>query len=70
MSQSIIYIIYLISDISVGNFDSDCESESQSPIFTIKKKIEKSLTHPKPGKYISHKFPQLHLKISQNFNLV
>ena len=65
MSQS---IIYLISDISVGNFDSDCESESQSPIFTIKRNIEKSTTNKKPGKYISHKFPQLHFKISQNFS--
>ena len=42
MSQSIISIICLMSDISVGNFDSDCESESQSPIFMIKKNIEKS----------------------------
>ena len=65
MSQS---IICLISDISVGNFDSDCESESQSPIFMIKKNIEKSPTNKKPGEYISHKFPQLHLKISQNFS--
>ena len=68
MSQSIISIICLISDISFGIFDSDSESESQSPIFTIKKNIEKSPTNKKPGKYISHKFPQLHLKISQNFS--
>ena len=62
MSQS---IICLISDISVGNFDSDCESESQSPIFMIKKNIGKSPTNKKLGKYISHKFPQLHFNFSK-----
>ena len=67
MSQSIISIICLISDISVGNFDYDCESESQSPIFTIKKNIEKYPTNKKPGKYISHKFPQLYFKNFSKF---
>ena len=50
----------LISGISVCNFDSDCESESQSPILTIKRNMEKSTTNKKPGKYIYDKFPQLH----------
>ena len=45
-------MICLISDISVGNFDSDCESDSQSPIFTINKNIGKPQTNKNPGKQI------------------
>ena len=51
-------MICLISDISVGNFDSDCESDSQSPIFTINKNIGKSPTNKNPGKQI-HKIYQM-----------
>ena len=45
-------MICLILGISVGNFDSDCESNAQSPIFTINKNIGKSPTNKNPGKEI------------------
>ena len=51
-------MICLISDISVGNFDSDCESDSQSPIFTINKNIGKSPTNKNQGKQI-HKIYEM-----------
>ena len=57
-------MICLISDISVGNFDSDCESDSQSPIFTINKNIGKSPTNKNPGKQI-HKIYKMY-KIYKN----
>ena len=49
-------MICLISDISVGNFDSDCESNSQSPIFTINKNTGKSPTNKNQGKQVPVNF--------------
>ena len=68
MSQSIIYIHHFLFQTFLLVTLILTVSQSQYPIFTIKRNLEKSTTNKKLGKYIHDKVPQLHLKIAKNFS--